>query len=71
MVEKTFLELIDKLEREIAQATEDARHEMQAELHRTVEKMRDAGVPIPARLVDLDNQSVDEEIEDRFDNMPL
>lgn len=71
MVEKTFLELIEKLEQEIAQAPDDARHEMQAELHSTVEKMRQAGLTIPARLADLDNQTVEDEIEDRFDNMPL
>ena len=71
MVEKTFLDLIEKLEREIAQAPDDARHEMQAELHSTVEKMRRAGLTIPARLADLDSQAIEEEIEDRFDNLPL
>ena len=71
MVEKTFLELIDKLERDLAQAPESARHEMQAELHRTVDKMRQAGLTIPARLADLDIQAVEDEIEDRFDNLPL
>ncbi|MDF1803160.1 hypothetical protein [Thalassovita sp.] len=71
MAEKKFMELIDQLEQEIAQATDDTRHEIQAELHKTVEKMRLAGLAIPARLKDLDTQAVDEEIEDRFDNMPI
>jgi len=71
MAEKKFMELIDQLEQEIAQATDDTRHEIQSELHKTVEKMRVAGLAIPARLQDLDAQAIDEEIEDRFDNMPI
>lgn len=71
MAEQTFLDLIQKLETEIAQASDDVRHEIQAELHKTVEKMRLAGFDIPQRLQDLDARAVEEEIEDRFDNMPL
>ncbi|WP_420567912.1 hypothetical protein [Thalassovita sp.] len=71
MPEKKFMDLISQLESEIAEATDETRHEIQAELHKTVEKMRSQGVTIPARLRELDNQAIDEEMEDRFDNMPL
>ncbi|WP_319823873.1 hypothetical protein [Thalassovita sp.] len=71
MAEKKFLELIEQLETQIAEASDEVRHEIQAELHKAVEAMRAAGFTIPARLQDLDNQAVDEEIEDRFDNMPV
>lgn len=71
MPEQKFMEMIEQLEQAIAQAPEEARHEIQAELHKTVEKMRLAGLAIPARLLDLDAQATDEEIEDRFDNMPI
>ena len=71
MPEQKFLNLIDELEKEIAEATGDDRHEMQAELHKTVEKMRAAGIEVPARLRELDNEAIEEEIEDRFDNMPV
>jgi hypothetical protein len=71
MPEKKFLDLIAQLETEIAGATDETRHEIQAELHKTVEKMRTQGLAIPARLRELDNQAIDEEMEDRFDNMPL
>ena len=71
MAEKKFMELIDQLEKEISEASNDTRHEIQAELHKTVDKMRTAGFAIPARLQDLDMQAIDEEIEDQFDNMPI
>ena len=71
MPEKKFMDLIAQLEAEIAEATDETRHEIQAELHKTVEKMRLQGVAIPARLQELDNQAIEEEMEDRFDNMPL
>lgn len=71
MAEKKFLDLIEQLEREIAEASDEKRHAMQAELHKAVEGMRAAGLDIPARLQELENQSVEEEIEERFDNMPL
>lgn len=71
MPEKKFMQLISQLEAEIAEASDDARHEIQAELHKTVEKMRSQGIAVPARLQQLDDLAVDEEMEDRFDNMPL
>ncbi len=71
MAEKKFLELIEQLEQQIAQADDDLRHKIQTELHSAVQSMREAGHTIPARLQDLDNQAVEDEIEDRFDNMPV
>ena len=71
MAEKKFMQLIAQLEAEIAEATDDTRHEIQGELHKTVEKMRAQGIAIPARLRELDNQAIEDEMEDRFDNMPL
>lgn len=71
MAEQKFMELIAQLEKEIQQATDETRHEIRQELHKTVDKMRSAGLAIPARLQDLDAQAIEEEIEDRFDNMPI
>ncbi|MGH1356739.1 MAG: hypothetical protein ACRBBS_16900 [Thalassovita sp.] len=71
MPAQKFMDLIAQLEAEIAGATDDTRHEIQAELHKTVEKMRSQGIAVPQRLSALDNQAIDEEMEDRFDNMPL
>lgn len=71
MAEQNFMQLIDQLEQQMAQSTDETRHQIQAELHKTVERMRAAGLDIPARLKDLDAQAMDEEIEDMFDNMPL
>jgi hypothetical protein len=71
MPEQKFLDLIEQLEKEITEASDAKRHEIQARLHKTVDNMRAAGVAIPARLRELDNAAIEEEIEDRFDNMPL
>ncbi|MCW8844139.1 MAG: hypothetical protein OQK00_12075 [Rhodobacteraceae bacterium] len=70
----TIVELVEKataLEAEIANASDDARHELHRELHSVLEDIRSKGGSVPAHLRDLDLELVDEEVEESFDNMPV
>lgn len=53
------------------EADPGSRLDLQPTLHRLIEDLDHASVPVPARLRDLDRQLRDEADEDGFDNFPV
>ena len=47
------------------------RHQHQPALDAVLTKMRESGLPIPHRLVELNNSMLDEAVEAQFDNLPV
>ena len=47
------------------------RHIHQPALHAILTNMRQAGMPVPHRLVELENSMLDEAVEAQFDNLPV
>lgn len=62
---------IAALENRIRSARGAERLRLQPELRTAMTQLRDAGVRVPARLRDLNEALVQEEIEAKFDNLPL
>ncbi len=60
-----------ELEAKIAKASPQARLALQPELAMILHQMQDHGVPISARLRNLDAELTGEVVEARFDNVPL
>lgn len=61
----------DRLIAQIAKAVAEERYALHQELHRVIENIRLRGDRVPGRFRDLDIELLEEEIEDRFDNMPV
>lgn len=61
----------EELEAQISHATPRARLRLHPEFSRVLRRLGEQGTPIPARMRSLDAALVNEEIEDRFDNMPV
>ena len=53
------------------EADPDSRLELQPTLHRLIEDLDRASIPVPPHLRDLDRQLRDEADEDGFDNFPV
>ncbi|OUD10592.1 hypothetical protein BVC71_03620 [Marivivens niveibacter] len=47
------------------------RYKHQPALNAVLTNMRDSGLPIPHRLVELNNSMLDEAVEAQFDNLPV
>ena len=71
MTIETLLERAEALEARIAGASGDVRYDLHQDLHRVLENIRLRGGKVPAHLRRLDLDLVDEEVEARFDNMPV
>lgn len=66
-----FSRAVADLEARIGTASPAGRVALQPELADLLRRMQEAGVPVPARLRNLDAELTDEAIEDRFDNVPV
>ena len=71
MTEAELCKTAERLEKEITMAPADARLRLQPEFARVIDKMKAAGLAVPARMRSLDVALTEEAIEDRFDNMPV
>lgn len=61
----------EHLEAMIERASANKRLELQPEFSRVLKRLNDGGVPVPARMRNLEAMLTDEVIEARFDNMPV
>ncbi|MCE8513061.1 hypothetical protein KBY24_14495 [Ruegeria pomeroyi] len=61
----------ERLERRVTGAPLNIRLEVQPEFSRVVDRMRQHGLKVPARLRQLDAALCEDAVEARFDNMPV
>ncbi|TCL09041.1 hypothetical protein BXY66_1083 [Shimia isoporae] len=61
----------DRLVGLIAAANGAERYSLHQDLHRVITNIRLHGATVPLRFRDLDLELLEEEIEDRFDNLPV
>jgi len=64
-------EQLDQLIERIGSADPCKRHEYQPELCALIDRMREAGLPVPCETLSLRDELVSEAIEAQFDNMPV
>lgn len=68
--DKLFSE-VEQLEKQLKGACLEARLALQPDVTRVLERMRQQGVQIPARLRQLDAALCEDVMEARFDNLPI
>lgn len=71
MTEAEFAAALEALTRKIEAMNEAGRHACRADLHTLMERAEAAGLDLPAAARDLDEALAQDEIEERFDNLPL
>lgn len=71
MTDKDFGLAFDALCQKIETTPVERRHLFQRELHILVERAMRAGIRVPAKVRELDDQLTEAKIEAQFDNMPV
>ncbi len=71
MTEDEFALAFDALCSRIEAAPEERRHLFQSDLHALVERALRAGMALPPKVRELDEQLTEAAIEAQFDNMPV
>lgn len=71
MTETELLNVAYRLEERIQKSGPNGRLALQPELGSLLTQLQTRGVAVPARLRSLNALLIDEEVEARFDNMPV